>query len=143
MVPNFWTPIGSMGKTIGALVIGLILLSSHTAFCDGNELLSQCNIAIAIVDDAKGSSDPTNSAYMGFCFGLMSGVTGLNRYYQNLYDQIEYKGILLFCIPEPGIKTGQAARIAIKYMNEHPERLHENEVVLLVTAFLEAYPCKK
>jgi len=142
-MPNFWTPIGSKGKTIGALVIGLILLSSHTAFCDGNELLSQCNMAIAILDDAKGSSDLTDTAHMGFCLGVMSGVMGLNRYYQNLYDQIEYKGILLFCIPESGIHNGQAARIAVKYMNEHPERLHEHAMRLVFAAFLEAFPCKK
>jgi len=142
-MPTFWTPIGSKG-TIAALVIGLILLSSHTAFCDGdgNELLSQCNTAIAMLDDAKGSSDPTNTAHMGFCFGLMRGVMGLNGYYQNLYNQIEYKGVLLFCIPESGIRNGQAARIVIKHMNEHPERLHENAIGLVFTAFVEAFPCK-
>jgi len=140
-VPTFWTPIGSKG-TIAALVIGLILLSSHTAFCDGNELLSQCNTAIAMLNDAKGSSDPTNTAHMGFCFGLMNGVMDLNRFYQNLYDQIEYKGILLFCIPESGIDNSQAARIVIKYLNEHPERLHEHTMRLVFTAFVEAFPCK-
>ena len=38
-MPNLWTPIGSKGKTIGALVTGFILFSSHMAFCnDGNGL---------------------------------------------------------------------------------------------------------
>jgi len=142
-MPNWNTLTGSMGKTIGSLIIGIILLSPNTALSDGNELLSQCNTAIAILEGAKESSDPNDAAYLGYCFGLLGGVTGLNRYYQNLYGQIEYEGILLFCIPESGMGNGQAARIAVKYMREHPERLHENAVVILVTAFMEAFPCKK
>jgi hypothetical protein len=48
----------------------------------------------------------------------------------------------LFCTPESGITNDQAARVVVKYLREHPERLHEKESLLAMAAFAEAFPCK-
>lgn len=38
--------------------------------------------------------------------------------------------------------TGQLQQIFLKYLKEHPERLHYTGLFLAVVAFKEAFPCK-
>lgn len=45
------------------------------------------------------------------------------------------------CDPE-GSVGGQWARVVEKWLKEHPERLHEPAVFLIVDALREAFPCK-
>lgn len=47
-----------------------------------------------------------------------------------------------FCIPGP-IPRNQIVRIAIAYMEQHPERQHYELSVIAAFALREAYPCRK
>jgi Rap1a immunity proteins len=47
-----------------------------------------------------------------------------------------------FCEPDDTITNGQALRVVVKFLRAHPELLHLPEVVLVVRAFSEAFPCK-
>lgn len=125
-----------MKKAIRTLIVGLILFSSNMAFGDGNELLSRCNAAINSMDNPSQLLDVTDFMGVGFCTGLLQGMTNLNRVYE-----IELNKKALFCTPN-GITNGQTARIVVKYLKEHPEKLHENESVLAFLALQEAFPCK-
>lgn len=100
---------------------------------DGNKLLARCNAVIQIMDEGKYLKDNYNA---GICVGLMQGITNLNLHYQAK----EKKGAL-FCLPENGIQNGQAARIVVKYLKGHPEKLQENASFLAIDAFVDAYPC--
>lgn len=118
------------------LAITIMLLLSNKAFSDGNELLSQCNAAINFMDYPSQSHEDNDLFSMAFCLGLMQGMTNLNRIYE-----IQLNKRALFCTPD-GINNGQAARIVVKYLKEHPEMLHEHKIHLIVRAFQGAYPCK-
>ena len=80
---------------------------------------------------------PKDKFGMGFCLGLMQGITMSNR----LQQASKPSALPLFCIPEDGIENGQAARIVVKYLREHPQHLHLDDFTLAVSAFQEAYPC--
>jgi len=79
-----------MGKTIATLVAGLILFSSGTAFCDGNDidgndLLSRCNDAMAIVTANKNEWDSTTFTKMAVDGGDLSrSVGGSDKSQQDL-----------------------------------------------------------
>jgi len=45
------------------------------------------------------------------------------------------------CIPAE-VSFNEAAKVVIKYLNDHPEKLHMADTVLIRTALVEAYPCK-
>ena len=127
-----------MRKTIGALIVGLILLSSNLAFGfvleTGNDLLPMCNAAINYVYNNEASGDVSK---MGYCLGMLQGVLNLNSLYR-----IEFGNKALFCLPSKAITGGQAARMVVKYLKEHPERLHEKYIILVGAALREAFPCK-
>jgi hypothetical protein len=47
-----------------------------------------------------------------------------------------------YCPPE-GSNVGQAVRIVLKYMSQHPEILHQDFAELAVLALQEAWPCRR
>lgn len=47
------------------------------------------------------------------------------------------------CIPEGVTSTGQIALVLVKYLRDHPERLHESRGLLAFKALEAAFPCPK
>lgn len=117
------------------IVVGILLLPA-SAFADGNELLKQCGTVVAFLDGAK--VDISKDGLVQFCFGFMQGITQTNLVYQKVLNDSAH-----FCLPDGGVTNGQAARIVVKYLRDHPEDLHRNEFVLAFWAFKEAFPCEK
>ncbi len=105
---------------------------------DGNELLRTCNIMLNIVDKTVKDFDYEDAGNSSFCLGFMQGIIGLNSVYESKTDN---NNTPLFCHPE-GIITGQATRVVVKYLKDHPEQLHNNMITLTILAFKKAFPCK-
>ncbi len=105
---------------------------------DGNTLLRICSIALNIFDETGKDFDVGDAVSGGICMGFMQGITNLNLIYQSMVDHDP-----LFCIPEGGITNGQAARVVVKYLKNHPEQLHKDMITLTVLAFKKVFPCKK
>ena len=116
------------------LVAGLLLFPTY-AFADGNDLLRGCGASVAFMDGTK--PQPSDDNRIGFCLGFMQGVTQTNLVYQ-----VRPKDSAVFCLPEGGVKNGQAARVFVKYLRDHPEELHRAEIVLAFAAFQDAFPCR-
>ncbi|WP_341580825.1 Rap1a/Tai family immunity protein [Marinobacter metalliresistant] len=112
----------------------LFIVFSFQANADGNDLLQKCNKAVQFMD-----SPPENPDFgsIGFCLGMMQGITNLNSVYE-----IRLEDEALFCGPEDGINNGQATRIVVKYLKDNPQDLHQHEGVLAIAAFMDAYPCE-
>jgi hypothetical protein len=130
-----------MKKIVLILIAALVFCFSNQALADdGSNLLAQCNVAVDIMDgkkltaDVQGSVDAGNSMY---CFGLLQGVIRLNKLYE-----VSLRKNALFCTPNSIITNGQAARIVVKYLKEHPEMLHEPDFAVTINAFINAFPCK-
>ncbi|GAA0427106.1 hypothetical protein GCM10008969_58360 [Pseudomonas veronii subsp. inensis] len=119
----------------GALVAGNIV-AANAKKNDGNFLLSKCNATIRVMDGEKLSAN-TDELGIGQCFGLVEGVRNTLVY---LNDFVESD--LKICWPEEGIPNGQAVRILVKYLNEHPADLNDDQTLLTMMAFKKAYPCK-
>ena len=98
---------------------------------DGNMLLDRCLQAQKLLND-----QPANSLHVGYCMGIVEGVQRTLSYSKQLGDRL-----ILPCFPEEDIKNKQALRITIKYLKDHPENLHMNQVILLMKAFRDAFPC--
>jgi hypothetical protein len=72
----------------------------------------------------------------GYCLGLLSGVANMNAFWQHYTKDTS----MFFCLP-PDSVTNQWMRIVVKYLQEHPERLHEEATTLASLAFTSAFPC--
>lgn len=111
-------------------IVALMLFSS-SLYADGNKLLVQCIAAEKFLD----TKELQNEFGIGVCLGLVQGVRNTMQFMGN-------DGSIKVCLPENGIDNGQATRIVVSYLRKNPASLHENEVVLTMLAFIDAYPCK-
>ena len=128
-------------------IIAAIFLSStvfipalgHAEVHDGNDLLQKCNNVIKIYEDGMEESETTENmlADASFCSGMMQGMTNTIIFFDTF--QVTQS---IVCLPEDGISNGQAAKVVIKYLKEHPEQLHVADSGLAFLAMMDAFPCK-
>jgi len=132
-----------VNKTVRVMLAAAMLLSSRVAFADdwnkfedGNRLLMQCASAVAYLDSGE-NGVLTNPFDAGVCLGTMNGLLGLHQIYtQALGKQT------LFCLPDGGLTVGQAVRIVVKHLREHPEKLDLRATTLAAGALRLAFPCE-
>ena len=106
-----------------------------------NELLRDCTYTVRLLDgDSRLTPEETWSAF--HCSGYLSGF--LDGYVLGAgFDKLALgSSHPLFCLPDGGIAGDQDDRIVVKWLREHPERLHEPARILVMIALREAFPCK-
>jgi hypothetical protein len=98
----------------------------------GTTLLKQCRELLNVLDHKRQSdSDFTDAEYCsGYARGFVDGIAVANGTTGTI------------CVP-PAVTTEEIVRVVEKYMDDHPEDLHENRAYLMTSALLKAYPCKK
>ena len=112
----------------------LILNTPSAAYADGNAILPKCQAAIRVGEGDARAFDAKDLADANFCIGLAQGVTQTLRALQTVVPGIA-------CLPPDGIPNGQAIRVFLKFLTDHPEKLHEAETFLLTQALHDAFPC--
>ena len=122
------------------LLMGLILLLlgdysySLGRWNTGETLIVHCNATLKL-QDINNPTPEDHTRSVG-CLSYLEGVKQL------LYKQESFTQERNICFPETGISNGQAARIVVNFTNEHPEKLQEYKLDLVLEAFAHAFPCK-
>lgn len=49
----------------------------------------------------------------------------------------------VFCLPAGGVTGANLGLVVDKWLDEHPQRLHEAALGLVTLALIDAYPCKR
>ena len=102
---------------VRAFLVVLVLLSTtSSAMADGNDDLAGC----------KAATGPDAAFCMGIVEGLMWSLPGWG----------------VVCLPK-GVTTEQGLKVLVKYMDDHPEELHEKTAELAARAFVKAWPCSR
>lgn len=93
---------------------------------DGNRLLPMCQATLTSLDSATWK-DAHESFNVGFCYGLIEGVTMASP---------------LVC-PAFGVTLHQEVRVVVKFLEDNPELLSRDESALAIKALSKAFPCPK
>ncbi len=113
---------GAFATLFFVLHMGLPVLAEDNL--DGNALLLKCAAGARIIDQKNGSwGDMVQGNY---CMGLVRGVHGTAS------DLAEPDAVTL----------GQEIRIALHYLQNHPEELHKSDAFLVHEALRKAFPAK-
>jgi len=115
-------------------VSGLLALCfSAVALADGNKLLLECQDGITSMSGGVAK----NTVGIGHCVGVLQAT-------MDTLDLFHEAGGTpkLVCVPEGGIPMIQSMRIVVQALEEHPQSLHLNESVLVVSALKNAFPCQ-
>lgn len=117
---------GAMKTAMLTATLWVIATVAHAQTLDnGNMMIDGCAAAVD-------PHDKTNALGQGFCLGVVTAVSGV----ASLYPQA-----LGICAPR-GVTNGEVARVALKYMQQHPEYLHEPFTLLTLAAMRRTWPCK-
>ena len=109
--------------------------SQVRAEVDGNMLLNNCVEAIKYIDNIN---DPSiNSASENFCAGYISGV---NELHATFVSSVACFDPPVFCNPSHD-NLNKLVKITVNYLKMHPDDLHYNGSVLILSALKEAFPC--
>ena len=77
----------------------------------------------------------------GFCSEYVNGVIdGYDLAFADVQAKNHEKVIGAFCPPDE-ITRGQQYRVAVKYMNDHPEETHRIASALISESMQKAFPC--
>lgn len=96
------------------------------SYVNGAELLKDCTAAT----NRRNQVEVTDSSDPGWCDGLVYGV----------WNALGAFGIV--CSPAE-VKLSQVVLVVLKYLQDHPEQLHETQYRLVRKALVQVWPCKK
>jgi hypothetical protein len=131
---------------VKTILLSALLLLPASVFAeepkeDGNNLLDNCT---QMVNYADNSSAQTNDVKFGWCSGWLDGVIAtLDQWHvatSQDFDSYSKTGIVGICFPQ-GVTKGQTARVIVKYLRDHPNRLQESQMLLTIDALRDAFPC--
>lgn len=129
-----------LATTLG-LAAGSVKAADGSDGLNGEGLFTLCN-----GDAGVGGEDICLFLIMGVVEGIKQGAfivlirtEGFESYE---VTNKRYQQIIGYCIPS-NVNNGQIKRIVAKFLNDHPERLHEPPAFIIVDALTGAFPCPK
>lgn len=135
----------AMKKLILVLLVSACWAQTNTTPSrrDGNQLLQDCGSLIRHADADFRSATDTYGAHwcLGYIDGFLEGFDAFALAHGKTYEEYETLRSIYVCFPSAST-IGQDARVLVKWLNDHPERLHEDANLLTFTAFQSAYPCQ-
>ena len=129
---------------------------------DGNRLLDSCSVVVDVADNSASLASLNNEQFtdkmtkFGWCAGYLQALQDASSMTTVNLALISLMGVTLegsekqrmasfemlrgTCFPEKA-PILQLARVLVKWLREHPARLHEPVYLLANDAFKEAFPC--
>lgn len=115
----------------------LLTLANCVWAFSGNDLLRNCQEGLSSFDAAKNDNAQQAAVCAYFVDGILEGVQSAEAILGE-----GKKPYRIICKPT-GTTYGQLARAVAKWLEDNPERLHENAAMLVVLALSETFPCKE
>jgi hypothetical protein len=124
-----------------SLVIGASVSTlGQKTILDGNSLATQCESQEKL-NAGQGLSDQ-EFAKGTFCVGYIRGVLDTMVTWKAIDKAKSKPGTTPHpCIPDT-VPNSQAVKITLKFLKDHPERLHLPADVLVFQAMHQAFPCR-
>ncbi|MGZ4953504.1 MAG: Rap1a/Tai family immunity protein [Methylobacter sp.] len=121
----------------------MIINHSPVQAGDGGYLLEACQSGVKLWNGLPGNNEDRDRT--SYCSGLVNGVMATMIINGNSLPPSEAR-IVGICNTNPSdkgkfLKTDQSIRVVLKYLEEHPEKLHEADAILAINALRKAFPC--
>ncbi|MEJ6846716.1 Rap1a/Tai family immunity protein [Sinorhizobium fredii] len=112
-----------------------VLLTASSANAEtAMEMKSHCT-SVAVSQLAPDGQVRIESSFpAGVCWGAFGALQNISRFQDGDHR------VLYFCPPEESTRL-QFIRVFVKYVDEHPERSHEEWTTIGLNALQAAFPC--
>lgn len=126
---------------IGGCLLAIFLATQPSWAMNGTDLLKSCKVVIRMVDD-KVSSPYDDNIGAGFCMGELHGQMIMNNVYLEYLKIKDATVSPMMCFPST-VVVDQLVRVLIKYLEDNPDKLHEDAGVLTFYALAGSFSCSK
>jgi hypothetical protein len=123
-----------MKKIAIGLLLGVVLCLSSVQEARADIL------GTYLIESCESKSESSRIFCLSFIHGAFVGY-GWGTYKQALATDTYENPNVTICAPAESV-AGQWERVVKKWLKEHPERLHEPAIILIVDAMRETFPCK-
>ena len=103
----------------------------------GTTLQERCKAINKSIDDRSRIEELGLSE----CLGYIRGALDVFSAWKQIEGKSTVPGVRGMCVPD-SVSTGQAAKVVMKWLDEHPEKLHFNGETVILMSCREAFPCK-
>ena len=122
-----------------------LLLSTRAAYSQAAErtgelLLKECQVVTMHTDVTTKSA--LEFGYEGHCLGYLSGARDVFEEWDESNTRLHGNNPSPVCLPS-NVTMHEIALVVVKYLNDHPNKLHNDISLLVMLALSDAYPCKK
>jgi Rap1a immunity proteins len=124
---------------VAILACSIFSSSVRAQTTTGSDIISKCKQAVASADSPSAT---VNHYEPGFCAGFVAGINETEAMWQASDKDDHRDHLLSFCFPDTST-DGQLLRVFVKYLEDHPEELHESAAFLYLKAMHRAFPCGK
>jgi hypothetical protein len=76
-----------------------------------------------------------------YCMGYLLGMKDMLTAWTVTDEHFKQQGRSTMCVPYEAT-TAELIRVVIKFLNDHPTKLHDQAGAVVINAFRDAYPCK-
>lgn len=115
-------------------ILCLLTLASH-AQTNGTQILHDCTSLTT-----PGVHTELESMNSGYCLGMVRGIMETLMVWE--VTDATHVEANHGCIPYE-VTTSKAVAVVKKYLNDHPEKLHMGDTVLIRVALVEGFPCRR
>lgn len=107
----------------------------------GNRLLSTCEafMRTSANYDSNTAISVSDSVDAGFCSGYVMDLVD-DHFSLQIDDKTPLDPTRYFCLPD-GVTPKQTIRVLVKWLEDHPARLHERAIGLAISALRENFEC--
>lgn len=113
---------------------------SQTVERTGEQLLKECQVVTMHTDGSKMTAFEFGEE--GHCLGYLSGATDVLEEWDESNTKLHGNNPSPVCLPS-NVTMNEIAMVVVKYLNDHPNKLHNDRSLLVMLALSDAYPCKK
>lgn len=130
---------------------------------DGNGLLDHCSVVVSALDSPAPIANQSEARFaesmskFSWCVGYLQGIrsvlvhedvslalagaTGIKLTGPDRAKTWFMESTRVACLPDKA-PVAQLARVVVKWLRDHPERLHEGSGILVLEALKDSFPCK-
>jgi hypothetical protein len=106
---------------------------SQTGASIGLDMLRPCGIYEGIQSGRQTDLTSDETLGMGYCLGLILGI-------KFLAGEATKNTPYSICVPD-NVPSSQLLSVVLHYLRNHPQKLNDNFLHLIMNALLEAWPC--
>jgi hypothetical protein len=103
-------------------------------------LLEECQVAARYTEATQMTNDQYADA--AHCLGYLNGIMDAYADWDTVNTRRHANNPSPACLPS-NINTQELAMVVVKFLNDHPDKLHDPYYDLVTIALSEAYPCEK